>query len=123
MGKPSRDKGARRERQLVQMHTAMGIPAERMPLSGAQKYRGNGADVDVTAIPGADPWECEVKARASGEGFVTLERWLGENDALFLIRDAEAPFQPAPPPLVVLPWARWAELLQALRAKPEGAAE
>ena len=37
-------------------------------------------------------------------GFVTLESWLGENDALFLIRDRAEP-------LVVLPWASWERLV------------
>jgi hypothetical protein len=43
-----------------------------------------------------------VKARASGEGFATLERWLGDADAQFLRRDR-------PDPLVVLPWSIWAQ--------------
>jgi len=38
----------------------------------------------------------EVKTRAGGGDFVTLERWLGENDALFLIHDRADP-------LVVVP--------------------
>ena len=76
-----------------------------MPLSGATRYQGNGADVDVYAL-GADaaPLVSEVKARANGAGFTTLERWLGTFDALFLIRDRA-------PPLVVLPWASWARLV------------
>jgi hypothetical protein len=40
---------------------------------------------------------CEVKARASGEGFTTLERWLGDADALFLRCDRADP-------LVVSAW-------------------
>jgi hypothetical protein len=46
-----------------------------------------------------------VKARASGEGFKTIEKWLGENDALFLVRDRQEP-------MVVLPWATWERLLK-----------
>ena len=56
----------------------------------------------------AAPWVTEVKARASGEGFATLERWLGEADALFLIRDRATP-------LVVLPWSRWEQILLTLK--------
>ena len=41
---------------------------------------------------------CDVKARASGRGFATLERWLGDDDALFLRCDRVDP-------LIVLPWA------------------
>lgn len=107
MGKASRDKGARRERQIVDMHRAIGVRAERVPLSGAMKFRNTEkTDVDVYARgTEAAPFVTEVKARASGEGFVTLERWLGENDALFLIRDRAEP-------LVVLPGSRWAELIK-----------
>lgn len=122
MGKPSRDKGARRERQVVEMHKAIGIAAERIPLSGAAKYRGEGGDVIVSAVPGAEAWQAEVKARAGGEGFVTLERWLGDNDLLVLMRDQERPGEIAPAPLVVMPWARWQELLLALRRQREMAA-
>ncbi len=84
----------------------MGVKAERVPLSGATKYQGNGADVDIYAL-GADaaPMVSEVKARANGEGFTTLERWLGENDMLFLIRDRAEP-------LVVLPWRSWQRILK-----------
>ncbi len=112
MGKPSRDKGTRRERQIVDMHRAAGVKAERVPLSGAMAFRNTRqSDVDVYARgPDAAPFVTEVKARGDGGGFVTLERWLGENDALFLIRDRAAP-------LVVLPWARWAELIGENRSR------
>ena len=95
----------RRERQIVALHVALGIPAERVPLSGQSHYRGNGADIDIY-IDGKDAGALvgEVKARASGSGFVTLERWLGENDCLFLVRDRADP-------LVVIPWRVWERLL------------
>lgn len=107
MGKASRDKGARRERQIVELHRALGIKAERVPLSGAMAFRNTRAtDVDVYARgPDAAPLVCEVKARASGEGFVTLERWLGDADALFLVRDRAEP-------MVVIPWRIWGEMLK-----------
>lgn len=110
MGKPSRDKGARRERQIVALHTEMGVKAERVPLSGAAKFRNTEkSDVDVYCFgPNTAPIVTEVKARANGEGFVQLERWLGENQALFLVRDRADP-------LVVLPWGTWAALLLALK--------
>ena len=47
--------------------------------------------------------KAEVKARGDGDGFRTLERWLGGNDALFLWRDRAAPF-------VVLPLHVWLEI-------------
>ena len=110
MGKASRDKGARRERQLANMHQAIGIRAERVPLSGAVQFR-NTEKTDLDVYPfGRDgaPWVTEAKARASGEGFTTIKRWLGDADALFLVEDRAKP-------LVVLPWARWADLLLALK--------
>lgn len=108
MSRASRDKGARIERELVALHRDLGIHAERVPLSGASRYQGNGADIDVYAF-GADaaPLVGEVKARASGEGFATIERWLGENDVLFLRRDRADP-------MVVLPWRVWERLLGAI---------
>lgn len=102
MGKASRDKGLRRERAIVDIHAKCGIPAERVPLSGAARYRGNGADVDLY-VRGDAPIKAEVKARGDGDGFRTLERWLGSNDALFLWRDRAAPF-------VVLPLHVWLEI-------------
>jgi hypothetical protein len=103
MGKASRDKGLRRERAIVEIHTKSGLRAERVPLSGASHYRGNGADVDLY-VRGAEPIKAEVKARGDGDGFRTLERWLGGNDALFLWRDRAAPF-------VVLPLHVWLEVV------------
>jgi hypothetical protein len=102
MGKASRDKGLRRERAIVQLHTACGLRAERVPLSGALRYQGNGADVDLY-VRGAEPLKAEVKARGEGSGFKTLERWLGPNDALFLVRDRAEP-------LVVVRLNVWLEI-------------
>jgi hypothetical protein len=87
-GRASRAKGDRREREIVSLHTALGVKAERVPLSGATGYQGRSADVDCYLFgPDAAPLVCEVKARANGTGFATLERWLGDADALFLRRD------------------------------------
>lgn len=102
MGKASRDKGIRRERALVDLHTKCAIRAERVPLSGASHYQGNGADIDLY-VRGPQPLKAEVKARGEGSGFKTLQRWLGDNDALFLWRDHAAPF-------VVLPLHIWLEI-------------
>lgn len=106
MGKASRDKGARVERKIVDLHLSIGVKAERVPLSGAATFRNTqGTDVDVY-VRGEDeaPFVTEVKARANGEGFVTLEHWLGDADALFLVRDRADP-------LVLLPWDRWVEII------------
>jgi Holliday junction resolvase len=104
-GARHRRKGDRVERELVHLHTDLGIKAERYPLSGASRFRGSGHDVDIYAF-GADeaPLVAEVKARKNGAGFVTLEQWLGEYDVLFLRRDNAEP-------LALVPWRIWARLL------------
>ena len=110
MSRMQRDKGQRVERELVAAHVALGVKTERVPLSGAQRYQGNGADLDVYAFGrDAAPLCCESKARKSGAGFATLEKWLGENDALFLKRNNAEP-------MVVLPWRTWARLLKGRTA-------
>jgi hypothetical protein len=45
----SRDKGARIEREIVNAHLGLGIKPERVPLSGASPYQGNGSDPDPKA--------------------------------------------------------------------------
>ena len=105
MSRAQRDKGARAEREMVDLHRGLGLRAERVPLSGAMRYRGGGHDVDVYAFgPDSAPLVAEVKARGGGAGFVTLERWLGENDVLFLRRDRAQP-------LVLVPWHVWVRLI------------
>jgi Holliday junction resolvase len=106
MSRMQRDKGARIEREIVEAHRQLGLRAERVPLSGASRYQGNSADVDIYPFgPDEAPLCCEVKARAGGKGFVQLERWLGENDALFLRRNNAEP-------LVLVPWRVWARLVK-----------
>ena len=105
MSKSERDKGARIEREIVNLHKDMNIYAERYPLSGASHFRGKGYDIDIYAFgQDAAPLVAEVKGRKDGAGFTLLERWLGEYDALFLRRDRQEP-------LVVLPWRVWAQLI------------
>jgi Holliday junction resolvase len=104
-GARHRRKGDRIEREVVQMHRAIGLHCERVPLSGASRYQSNGADIDIYAF-GRDeaPLVAEVKGRKSGAGFVQLERWLGYFDALFLKRNSAEP-------LVLVPWRVWARLI------------
>ena len=105
MSKAQRDKGARREREIVAMHKALEVHAERVGVAYAK-----GHDVDIF-WRGVDYGAliAEVKARRSGAGFKTLEDWLGENDLLFLIRDCQEP-------LVVLPWRVWEEILRRVKS-------
>ena len=93
-----RRKGSRVENLLVKAHEADGIKAMRVPLSGAMA--GWKGDLRVGELV------AEVKARANGEGFSTLNRWLGENDLLFVKQDRKQP-------LVVMPWGVYVRLLKA----------
>lgn len=104
-GRGSRQKGDRRERQVVELLRSIGCEAERVPLSGAVGGRYAG-DVVLNSPSGRVAMQGEVKARASGEGWATLERWLADNDVLFLVRDRAEP-------LAVLPWPILAKLLGA----------
>ena len=108
-GARHRRKGDRIEREIVDKHRALGIHAERYPLSGASRFRGSGHDIDVYLF-GRDesPAVAEVKSRKGGEGFATLERWLAEYDALFLRRNNADP-------LVLLPWPMWARIVDGVR--------
>jgi Holliday junction resolvase len=108
-GAKPRSKGDRIERELVALHKANGIHAERYPLSGASRFRGAGHDLDIYAFGKEQaPLVAEVKGRKSGAGFTTLERWLADYDLLFLKRNNADP-------LVVMPWRVWARLLEKVR--------
>ena len=114
MGKSSRDKGLRRERAIVELHVKCGVHAERVPLSGASHYQGNGGDIDIY-VRGrrTPPYTAEVKARRNGSGFKTLARWLGGHDVLFLWQDRQSP-------IVVVPVHVWLELLSLVARLPGG---
>lgn len=107
-GRRHKVKGSRVERELVHAHRALGVEARRMPLSGAAG--GEFAGDLMLTITSPDPklgkleLRCESKARSNGEGFTTLERWLGKNHVLLLKRNRVDP-------MVVLPWSTWARLL------------
>jgi hypothetical protein len=103
MGKKSRDKGNRVEREMVLLHKALGVACARVPLSGAA---GGLFDSDLRISVAGFAWKAECKARGDGSGFKQLERWLGDNDVLLLRRDRAEP-------LVVLPWRTYAALLRA----------
>jgi Holliday junction resolvase len=108
-GRASRAKGDRIEREIVDRHKEIGIHAERYPLSGASRFRGSGHDIDIYSFGReAAPIVAEVKGRKNGAGFVTLERWIADYDALFLRRNNADP-------LVVIPWRIWVRLLEKVR--------
>lgn len=105
MGKASRDKGNRIEREIVNLLKGEGIHAERVPLSGAAGGLFKG---DITFLK----YIAEVKARKGGTGFKTIERWLDDNDMLFLRRDRAAP-------LVVMGWDTFIPLVQPPLEEPQ----
>ena len=112
MGKLSRNKGAAREREIVNLHRRIGIPAERVPLSGATAYQANGEDVDLYPFGlDAAPLCCQVKGLSSESGTKTMLGWLSDADVLFLRYDAE-PGQQVRPPVVIMPWATWERLIK-----------
>ncbi len=101
MGKASRDKGNRRELQIVAMHLAAGVHAKKVS-------RMYGPDEDVlvyTDLYPDCPLVCEVKGRKSARGFwQKIKDAIAGKHVLFLIEDREEP-------LVVLPWAVWARII------------
>lgn len=91
VGKKSRDKGARSERNIVNSLKARGIPAERVPLSGAMHGRFGG-DIDIKG------YRLEVKCRA--DGFKQIYGWIEGSDALVIMADRKEP-------LIVMPLSMW----------------
>ncbi len=86
-GLSNRRKGGRVELTLAKKLTAEGVPAAKVPLSGAMA--GFPGDIELTI--GERKLVAEVKSRKGGAGFVLLERWLGSNDLLFLHRNHAEP--------------------------------
>jgi hypothetical protein len=86
MGKASRDKGARAEREAVRILQDAGLASERVPLSGSAGGRYCG-DVSVPVL-GIDR-VLEVKCRASG--WKQAYAFLGANYGLVIRADREEP--------------------------------
>jgi len=89
------------ENELVHAHREIGVDARRVPLSGAaESWKG-----DLRIPHAGTELMAEVKARANGEGFKTLERWIEGMQLLFLRRDRSDP-------LVLLTWDTYVRLLK-----------
>jgi len=102
-GKASRDKGAAFEREIVNWHKQRGVPAERIPLSGAMKgnYKGDirlGPTLGMLA-------ECKRRARAYKDLYAALDQ--DDSDMLFVRADRERT-------LVVLPLETYEAILDWL---------
>lgn len=100
MGKLSRNKGARYERELVNAFKEYGLKAQRVPLSGATEYAKG--DVEVTAGFGT-VYVGEAKRRKALPEWI--EAALGENDFMVMREDGGKS-------LVVIRLPLFAELLQ-----------
>jgi hypothetical protein len=104
MGRSSKRKGAHYERHIVKLHHQDGLEARKVPLSGAlPDFPG---DVLV-----AETFRGEVKARKEANGFKKVRDWLEGNDLLFLQEIGKQGVK-SPPPLVVMPWARYVEFMR-----------
>ena len=100
MGKMQRNKGSRVEREMVALlNESPTINSKRVPLSGMQAgYKGD-IHIDLAMTPNREQdftLLAEVKARANGEGFKTLEKWIVDCDLLILKRDRQDPFVAMP---------------------------
>jgi Holliday junction resolvase len=98
-GRSPKRKGSGFEREVVELLEALGVAAERVPLSGAVK--GGKFDHDISCpVRGTDRRiECKRRARA----FATIDKMLGGNFAL-IVRDDRSR------PLVVMTIEKFAEL-------------
>lgn len=87
VGKASRDKGARFERELVNTLKEAGLDASRVPLSGmGHEASENGefaGDIVVPWLGGREKFEAKKRAG----GFALLYRWLGRHRGLFIAAD------------------------------------
>ena len=111
MGKASRDKGARREREVVNALRASGIKAERVPLSGAAHYQSKGHDIDVYPLGCDAPIIGEIKGRKKFPGW--MRKWLADNDFLVMVEDQNGVGAAAPEKMVVVRWGMFVHLLKA----------
>lgn len=86
MGRASRNKGNRFEREIVHLLQEAGIAAEKVPLSGAA---GGSYSGDISCpILGIDrKLECKVRSH----GFASLYGWLTDNYGLVVKQDRAEP--------------------------------
>lgn len=97
MPNPSKQKGDRFEREIVNAMQDAGLAALRIPLSGSM----TGFKGDITCPVQGEDWKFECKVRHSGFGF--LYKNLDGNHGLFVKQDRLMP-------LVVFPAFRFYKL-------------
>lgn len=89
MSNRSKAKGSEYERQIANRLTEAGIPSRRVIGSGAHGRIDERLEGDIqigTLRDGHWMLTGEVKYRKGGAGFAVLDRWMGEQDVLFLRR-------------------------------------
>jgi hypothetical protein len=82
MGRFSRDKGNRVERNLVKTFQRYGIPAIKV----SRAYQPG---EDLVLWP--DDWKITVEVKCRARGWPQIQRWLGEGDLLVLAADRQEP--------------------------------
>ena len=102
-GRSSRNKGLRVEREIVNELKELGVDAERVPLSGAAGGSFSG-DVIISKDDPIGKLIAEVKARKNGSGFKTIEKWMGDNDLIFLKKNNQKP-------IVIMDWELFSKFI------------
>ena len=100
MANKPKDRGRRAEHRVVKLHADVGVEAKRVLGSGVF----GGAFSDDIDLPYG---KGEVKMRKGATGWKTLKTWMKDCEAMFLLEDRTLP-------LVVLPWAVYADFVQRL---------
>lgn len=86
MGRASRDKGNRFEREIVNTYRSEGFEAQRVPLSG-----GAGGDFQDDIILKLPTGEIRGEAKARANGFKQIYDWLKPKSFLYIKADRERP--------------------------------
>lgn len=100
MANKPKDRGRRAEHRVVKLHADIGVETKRVPLSGVL----GGEFRDDIVLPYG---RGEIKMRRGATGWKTLKVWMKDTQAMFLLEDRTLP-------LVVLPWATYADFVQRL---------
>lgn len=115
-GRSSKVKGAGYEREIVNWHRGLGVPARRTPLSGALK--GDlGGDLMLGPALGMKA-ECKRRKRGFGSLYAALEQ--DGCDLLFVRDDHQHSLvvMPLETWTLMLRWLGWAAAAEGMPAKP-----
>lgn len=107
MAHPSKAKGDREERDVVNMHRMEGFKCERTLEGGARSDGSDTFDIDLYLQGEQGPasiGECKIRA----SGFKQIYTWLGDNDFLTVRADRQER-------LYVVPERFWRHILQLIK--------